>query len=107
MKTNVKAALLSALVFPGLGQLYKGARVKGIILFVCANILLLIAFFLVMRQLLTLVLSTQGKDPAEMAIILIDKLGTESSSFRILLGALGGIWCYGLIDAAVGKKVRE
>ena len=38
MNIDIKAALLSALVFPGLGQLYKGDRVKGMIILVCVNI---------------------------------------------------------------------
>ncbi len=40
MSPAVKAFLLSALIFPGLGQLYKHDRRKGIILLFAANILL-------------------------------------------------------------------
>uniref|UniRef100_A0A7C3Z0L9 DUF5683 domain-containing protein n=1 Tax=Desulfobacca acetoxidans TaxID=60893 RepID=A0A7C3Z0L9_9BACT len=40
MRFAVKAFLLSALVFPGLGQLYKQDRKKGVLLLVAANLLL-------------------------------------------------------------------
>ena len=40
MRPTFKAFLLSALVFPGLGQLYKHDRRKGIILLFAANLLL-------------------------------------------------------------------
>jgi len=40
MRPALKAFLLSALVFPGLGQLYKQDRQKGIILILAGNLLL-------------------------------------------------------------------
>ncbi|MGQ9688650.1 MAG: hypothetical protein ACUVXF_07700 [Desulfobaccales bacterium] len=46
MRPTVKAFLLSALVFPGLGQLYKQDRRKGIILILLGNLLLALVFLL-------------------------------------------------------------
>lgn len=43
MRLTFKAFLLSALVFPGLGQLYKQDRKKGVILLFAANLLLALA----------------------------------------------------------------
>jgi hypothetical protein len=40
MRPSLKAFLLSAFIFPGLGQLYKQDRRKGIILLFAANLLL-------------------------------------------------------------------
>ena len=40
MRFAVKAFLLSAFVFPGLGQLYKQDRYKGILLLLAANLLM-------------------------------------------------------------------
>jgi TM2 domain-containing membrane protein YozV len=40
MRLAVKAFLLSAFVFPGLGQLYKQDRKKGILILIFANLLL-------------------------------------------------------------------
>ncbi len=107
MKINFKAALLSALVFPGLGQFHKGDRAKGMIIFALVNMLLLVLFFLVMRQLLPLVISTQGGSPADTAKVLLKRLYSGTPSFRFVLAAFGGFWLYGWIDAAIDKTGRE
>ena len=106
MKINSKAALLSALVFPGLGQLYKGDRVKGVIIFVCVNILLLILFCLLLQQLIPLILSAQESGGTGPATIL-ERLRLGGPAFRLLFAAFGGFWFYGWIDAAVGEKRQE
>jgi len=107
MKINIKAMFLSALVFPGMGQLYKGERVKGMILFIVVNILLLVAFFLIMRQLLPLVLSAQASSPTDVAKTLIALLCAPGSPFLLLMASLGGFWFYGVIDAMLERKKRE
>jgi hypothetical protein len=106
MKIDIKAALLSALVFPGLGQLYKGDRVKGVIIFVCVNIILLILFCLVLQQLMPLILSSQESGLTDKAKIL-ERLHPGGPAVRLLLAAFGGLWFYGWIDAAVEKKRPE
>ena len=53
MRSAVKAFLLSAFVFPGLGQLYKQDRYKGVLLLLAANLLLafmLLAGVMVLSQ---------------------------------------------------------
>jgi hypothetical protein len=53
MRLAVKPFLLSAFVFPGLGQLYKQDRKKGVLLLVSANLLLallLLAGVMVLSQ---------------------------------------------------------
>ena len=106
MKTNIKAALFSALVFPGLGQLYKGDRVKGIIIFVWVNILLLVLFCLVLQQLLPLFLSAKESGAIDTTIIL-EHLHSGGPAIRLLLAAFGGLWFYSWIDAAMRKKRPE
>lgn len=46
MRPGIKAFLLSALVFPGLGQLYKQDRAKGVVLLFLANLLLALLLLL-------------------------------------------------------------
>jgi TM2 domain-containing membrane protein YozV len=106
MKIHIKAALLSALVFPGIGQLYKGDRVKGIIILVGVNILLLVLFCLVLQQLMPLILSAQEGGVTDTTKIL-ERLHLGGPVVRLLLAAFGGLWFYGWIDAAVGKKRQE
>lgn len=48
MKHSMKAALLSALVFPGLGQIFVGFKKRGLV-FICITMLLL---FLIVREII-------------------------------------------------------
>jgi hypothetical protein len=106
MRINIKAALLSALVFPGLGQLNKGDRVKGGIIFFCVNILLLILFCLVLQQLMPFILSARESGATDVTKI-FERLHLGGPAVRILLALFGVLWFYGWIDAAVGKKRQE
>ena len=49
MNKKLTALLLSALVLPGLGQLYLGRKMVGGIIIVLVNLILLLALFVVLR----------------------------------------------------------
>ncbi len=51
MNKKMTALLLSALVLPGLGQLYLGRKMIGGILIVLVNLVLLLALFVLLRGL--------------------------------------------------------
>lgn len=51
MKRKVIALLLSALLLPGLGQLYLGRKVAGGIIIVLVNLILLLALFVLLKGL--------------------------------------------------------
>ena len=106
MKINIKAALLSALLFPGLGQLYKGERVKGVIIFIWVNILLLVLFCLILQQLMPLILSSQESGATDATKIL-ERMHPGGPAVRLLLAAFGGLWFYSWIDAVMGGKRQE
>jgi hypothetical protein len=106
MKIHVKEALLSAFVFPGLGQLFKGNRLKGLIIIGSVNILLAILFYLVLRQLAPLIFSAQKSGSFDTTNI-IERLHTGSPVISYLLSAFCGLWLYSWIDAAVGKRGPE
>lgn len=102
MKVNFKAALLSAFVLPGLGQLYKGNRLKGSILVVLVNIFLLLALFLVLQGIGPLIVAAKLSgtvDPARIA----GQLQLRTPFAKWLLAAFSGLWLYAVIDAAAGK----
>lgn len=106
MKIHIKAALLSGLVFPGLGQLYKGERTKGVVLIMVESILLLITVALLVLQIVPLLLAApEGGivDPAQ----LLERLHNGRPAVRLLVVALGGLWLYSWIDAAIGGKGTE
>ena len=106
MKIHVKAALLSAFVLPGLGQLYKGEKVKGVIIIVLVNIFLLLALLMVLRELAPLILSAKMSGEFDASKVL-EHLQTGGPTARLLLAGFWGLWLYGFIDAALGKKVKE
>jgi hypothetical protein len=106
MKVHVKAALLSALILPGLGQLYKGERIKGAILIVSVNIFILIALYMVLRSMAPLILSARMNGVSDPQMVL-ERLQGGGPAVRLLLAAFCGLWIYSWIDAALGKRGKE
>jgi len=106
MKLHVKAALLSGFVLPGLGQLYKGAKVKGGIMIALVNVFLLVALYLVMKGMGELLVTARlsGMDAARQVI---ERLGESSPSVRYLMAAFFALWAYSLVDALVSKGARK
>lgn len=98
MKINIKALLLSALILPGLGQLYKGEKMKGAIIICLVNLFLLAALFMVLQGAGQLIAGQAGgaADPA----VIIATLKEKSPVARWLLAAFFGIWIFGVVDAA-------
>ena len=85
MKKNIKAALLSALVFPGLGQIYKGRKLKGGILLLLVNILLL--------SILVIIL--QGLSQLDMAAAIPDIPDSSRIAKQLLAGNPAFTWASG------------
>ncbi|KAF0221343.1 MAG: hypothetical protein FD174_481 [Geobacteraceae bacterium] len=106
MKVNIKAALLSAFVLPGLGQLHKGDRAKGIVMIVLVNVFLLVALFLVMQGLGPIFLSVQLSGTAGAAKAL-EHIQDKTPGAKWLLTVFFGLWLYGVIDAAKGKEEKD
>ena len=98
MKSNLKAMFLSALVLPGLGQLYKGEKVKGAIIICLVNIFVLAALFLVLQGAGHLIAgkAAGAADPGTLLATLKEK----SPVARWLLAAFFGIWIFSVVDAA-------
>ncbi|HEX8960947.1 MAG TPA: hypothetical protein VF775_05195 [Geobacteraceae bacterium] len=103
MKKNIKAALLSAFVLPGLGQFYRGDRVKGGILIALVNVFLLAALFLVLKGMGELLVTAKlsGMSAAERVI---EGLKEKSPAVRALLAAFFALWAYGVVDALLHKE---
>lgn len=106
MSKNIKAALLSAFVLPGLGQLYKGDKVKGGIMIVLVNIFLLAALFLVLRGMGALLLTAKLSGMAAAQGV-IEELKEKSPAVRLLLAAFFVLWAYGVVDALLHKEKGE
>jgi len=104
MSRSVLAVILSALVFPGLGQLYKRDFRKGVFLILSASLLLavLVLSFLILYSFgYAEVVAQAGSDTAVTPVQLEQLLGQTIRHPLILftLGLLLATWVYGLVDA--------
>ncbi len=105
MRQAIIAFLLSAIVFPGLGQLYNQDRKRGIILVLLANLLLGIVF------LAGLALFSQGYYeyfyPKPLTGPVIKELGRyllTQPLFFLPLCFLIGLWGFAMLDAVRGGR---
>jgi hypothetical protein len=101
MRQKITAFLLSALVFPGMGQLYNQDRKKGVLLVLTANLLLglllLSAIILLSREYYAVFYPT----PLTREILrqlLVDII--SHPLFFIPFTLLVALWAYGAVDAA-------
>ncbi len=106
MKMNLKAALLSAFVFPGLGQIYKGCRLKGGIILLLVNILLLTSLAIVIRKVWQLSITEgcpQVADPVKSA----EQLLKAAPAVLWMVRGLFCLWLYGVLDALLSKEGKR
>jgi hypothetical protein len=99
MKRKISALLLSALVLPGLGQIYLGRKACGVILIALINLILLLALFVLLRGLSPLIASqisggTLQISPAEISTA----LGGSSTFGKAVLASFFAIWLFSIID---------
>ncbi len=97
MKRPLIALALSAFVLPGLGQLYLGRKIKGGILVVAVNLLLLAAFFLLMKLSAPLIGAQMSGTPLTSTLIMA-QIQPHTFWGKLLLAAFLGIWGYGVVD---------
>lgn len=106
MKENIKAALLSALVLPGAGQIYRGRRLKGAILVIAVTFLLIVGFILVVMAVQDALQgsgSPSGMDPVALA----ERLRGWLPAMLWLGGAFLCLWVYGVADALLGTGKKN
>ncbi|WP_298270194.1 hypothetical protein [Geobacter sp.] len=106
MKLNIKAALLSGLVLPGLGQFASGRRVRGGILLVLANIFLLAAVFLLLREMGPVFVEAKLTGKVDAAAIAA-KVSRGAPAARALLACFAGLWCFAVVDALFDRGPRR
>ena len=107
MRQAIIAFLLSAFVFPGLGQLYKQDRKKGIILVLLANLLLGVLL------LAGLALFSRGYYeyfyPKPLTGVILKELLRDllaNPIFFLPLSLLLGLWGFAALDAARSARRR-
>jgi O-antigen/teichoic acid export membrane protein len=101
MRPGLKAFLLSAFVFPGLGQLYNQDRKKGVALVLGTNLLigvtLLVGMVLFSQEYLG-VFYPRPLTWELVKLLLIDTL--YHPLFWIPFGLLMAVWGFAMVDAA-------
>lgn len=97
MKRKWIALLLTALVLPGLGQLYLGRKVKGIILLLLVNLLMLLALFVLLKGLSPVIAAKIASGTVGTGEVLAGLQGVSGFG-RALLAAFGVVWGYSVID---------
>lgn len=100
MRQKITAFFLSALVFPGLGQLYNQDRRKGVILVLAANgligLVLLTGVILISREY-TLVFFPRPLTWDMGKLLLLDTI--TNPVFWVPFGLLLALWGYAMVDA--------
>lgn len=98
MRLNVKKALLSAFVLPGLGQLMNGRKVKGGIIIFLVNIFILIALAFVAQGMAKLYLAPRQPGVSEVMRTL-GEIRTGTPGAKWALSFFFCLWCYSVADA--------
>jgi hypothetical protein len=108
MRQGFKAFLLSAFVFPGLGQLYNQDRRKGVLLVLGANLLLgltlLVGLVLLSQEYLAVFY------PRPLTWQLVRLLVTDTIThpfFLIPFALLMALWGFAMVDAARGPRIAK
>jgi len=108
MRPAVKAFLLSALVFPGLGQLYKQDRTKGILLILAANLILALVALVGVMVLAQEYMSTVYPEPltaANLRVLLV--MVISRPLFYVPGGLLLALWGFAAADAALAPVAPQ
>jgi hypothetical protein len=109
MKNSLIALVLSAFVFPGIGQIYKRETRKGLFLILSTSLLLavlVLGFFILYSYayagIVSQASSPEAVAPAQLHQLLINVITHPFILF--IFGLLLATWVYGVIDAV--KRTR-
>ena len=104
MNKKISALLLSALVLPGLGQLYLGRKVVGAVLIVLVNLILLLALFVVLRGLSPLIAAQIAGGAISITPAEVMKSLDGASGFgKAVLAAFFLVWIFSVVDILRAK----
>lgn len=103
MGNRIKCVALSALVLPGLGQLYRGDRLKGGLMILLDNIFILGALFVALRSAGKL-MAAGGLDGGVDSTQVLAAMQVDAPYAKWLLGGFTVLWVYGVVDAAFVKN---
>lgn len=100
MNQKIRSIALSAFVLPGLGQLYRGRRVKGGVMILLDNLFILGGMFIALRSAGKFLLAGRTGMDAEQVLAAIQ---VDAPYARWVLGGFVVLWVYGVVDAVLDK----
>ena len=106
MKRTITAVLLSALVLPGLGQLYLGRKGRGVAVILLVNLLLLLTVFVLLKGLSPVIASKMISGSIESHDVL-SALHGVSGFARSLLAGFALLWVYSVADILACRDRNE
>ncbi len=107
MNKKLTALLLSALVLPGLGQLYLGRKIVGGIILVLVNLVLLLALFVLLRGLSPVIASQIAGGTISITPSEVTKALEGATGFgKAVLAAFCVLWAFSVIDIIRFKGER-
>ena len=99
MTRKCTALVLSALVLPGLGQLYLGRKVTGIAIILVLNLFLLLALFVVLKGLGPVIATRVAAGAITVSPGEVMAAMAEVSGFgKGLLAAFALMWAFSIAD---------
>ena len=99
MKRKMKALLLSALVLPGLGQLYLERKAVGGIIIVIVNMIILLALFVLLKGLSPVIAAQIAAGAVSISPSDVIKALDGVSGFgKAVLGAFFLVWVFSVVD---------
>lgn len=99
MNKKLTALLLSALVLPGLGQLYLGRKMVGGIIIVLVNLVLLLALFVLLRGLSPVIASQIAGGAVSISPSEVIKSLDGATGFgKAVLAAFFALWAFSIVD---------
>jgi TM2 domain-containing membrane protein YozV len=99
MNKKISALLLSALVMPGLGQLYLGRKMIGGIIIVLVNLILLLALFVLLRGLSPVIAAQIAGGAISITPAEVMKSLDGASGFgKAVLAAFFLVWTFSVVD---------
>lgn len=105
MNKKLTALLLSALVMPGLGQLYLGRKMVGGIIVALVNLVLLLALFVLLRGLSPLIASQIAGGAISITPSEVTKALDGSAVFgRGVIVAFFVLWAFSVVDVLRFKE---
>lgn len=111
MKKSLKAALLSGLVFPGVGQFWLKHAVRGSVLVVAVSASLAVIVVKITQQALAILEKIESEGGAVDLVAIVNSANASSSNDNVIKIAsllLVACWIVSIVDAyALGRKKEQ